>query len=309
MSAQFDILAIGEVNVDLLMIGVREIPEWGTEVLCDTMALRMGGSTANFACAAAALGLKTALVSWVGDDDFGSLLVGELQRAGVDTRYVRRRSDCPTGLTVALSGAQDRAFVTALGTIDKLAADDVPREALQAARHIHIGSFFLQAALRPQVTALIQQARQAGCTASLDAGYDPAEQWSEDIVAAAAAADLFLPNETEACAIARRDDPMDAGAALADATGSLVVVKLGPDGACAFRGSERVCQPAFPVEVVDTTACGDAFNAGFVAAWLDGKPLDECLRVGNACGALMATTAGNDVSVLRRENIERLVAG
>ncbi|MBC7286586.1 MAG: carbohydrate kinase family protein, partial [Armatimonadetes bacterium] len=77
MEHDFEVVAIGEVNVDLLMIGVRDIPRWGTEVLCDTMALRLGGSTANFACAAAALGLRTALVSWIGEDDFGQFLVSQ----------------------------------------------------------------------------------------------------------------------------------------------------------------------------------------------------------------------------------------
>ena len=309
MPREFDILAVGEVNVDLLMIGVPEIPSWGTEVLCESMTMRLGGSTANFACAAAALGLKAALVSWVGEDDFGKFLLEQLRATGVDTRYTRPRSDFPTGLTVALSGHADRAFVTALGTIDKLAAEDVPQQALHQARHIHIGSYFLQAALRPGIVELLDRARQAGCTSSLDAGYDPEERWSQDILAAARAADIFLPNETEACAIAGVSDPLAAGRQIAAETGSVVVVKMGPAGACAFAEGDEICAEGYSVSVADTTACGDAFNAGFVAGWLGGRPLRDCLRLGNACGALIATVAGNDVSVLTRENIDRLAGG
>jgi len=307
MSRELDLLALGEVNVDLILAGLPRIPDWGTEVLARSMDLRLGGSTANFACVGSALGLRVALVSWVGEDDFGSFLRGELERMSVATEHVRRAPDCPTGLTVALSGAADRAFVTALGTIDCLRGDHVPDDLLASARHLHVGSYFLQSRLRPDVPALFARAHALGLSTSLDAGYDPSEQWDGGLRPALAETDVFLPNEDEATAITGRGDPEEAAAHLA-AVCPLVVVKLGPEGACAHDGRDLHRQAGHKVRVVDTTACGDAFNAGFLHARLRGADLDDCLRSGNACGALMATVKGNDPSALSPEALQALLS-
>lgn len=308
MPATFDIVALGEVNVDLILSGVCQLPQWGAEVLAADHTMRLGGSTANFACACAALGLRVALVAWVGEDDFGRFLVAELERLGVETKYVRRCQRTPTGITVAISGAEDRAFVTSLGTIGRLCGEDVPVDLLRGARHVHVGSYFLQPRLRPALAELFGEARRAGASTSLDLGYDPAEEWDGGLKEVLPFVDVFMPNEVEAEAITGLPDPLEAAGELA-ARGPLTVVKMGPDGSCARDRTGTYRQAAFSVDVVDTTGCGDAFNAGFIWARLDGRPVDECLRLGNACGALIATVAGNDVSVLSRQAAEALAAG
>ncbi|MGD9519291.1 MAG: carbohydrate kinase family protein [Armatimonadota bacterium] len=308
MSYDFDILALGEVNVDLILAGLPRIPDWGTEVLAESMDLCLGGSTANFACVAAALGLRVALVSWVGQDDFGAFLVAELQRMGVATDHVRQATDCSTGLTVALSGSRDRAFVTALGTIDYLRGAHVSDGLLATARHLHVGSFFLQSKLRPDLPELFRRAHACGVSTSLDVGYDPAEQWDSDLYSVLAETDVFLPNEVEAMAISGKASPEEAAAMLA-ALGPLAVVKLGSQGSCAHDRTALCCQPGYEVQVVDTTACGDAFNAGFLHGWLQGLSLQDCLRWGNACGGLMATVAGNNTSAVSAEAVASLIRG
>lgn len=307
MGQSLDVLAVGEVNVDLIMAGLERLPDWGTEVLAGGMDLRLGGSTANFACACAALGLKVELVAWVGRDAFGDFLLGELDRCGVGRRWVRQADDRSTGLTVSLSSKSDRAFVTALGTIDYLRAEHVPQEALAAARHVHVGSFFLQTALQPGLLNLLQQARARGASVSLDTGYDPAERWDGHLRSVLPHVDLFFPNDVEACAVTGTTSPQAAAEALA-ALGPTAVVKLGAEGSCAHDGSALYHAPAYPVPVADTTACGDAFNAGFLWAWLRGKSVPEALSYGNAAGALMATVGGNDSTVLSAASLEAFLA-
>jgi sugar/nucleoside kinase (ribokinase family) len=294
---EYDVLAVGEINVDLIMAGVPRMPEWGTEVLATGLDLRLGGSTANMACACAALGMKTALAAFVGEDAFGDLLMDELAKSGVDGRYVGRAKGVPTGLTVAVSSQTDRAFVTALGAIDYLRGADVSDEALAATRHVHIGSYFLQSALREGAADVVARAKACGATVSLDPGYDPSETWDDGLQDLVGKVDVFLPNEVEARAIAGNRDVERAAKALA-ARGTLAVVKLGVEGACACDGQRFSVEEGFTVEVADTTACGDAFNAGFLQGWLAGRPVEECLRLGNAAGALMATVTGNDARVL-----------
>ncbi len=197
----FDVLVIGDLNIDLILSGIPRLPAYGEEVLATGITRRLGGSAANFAVCCARLGMSVAFVANVGRDDFGELLISELRRWGIATDCVRIREDLATGITVSLSGAHDRAFVTYVGTIDSLRGQDVPRELLLRCRHMHIASYFLQTMLQPDCRALTRAAHAAGLSVSLDTGYDPAEQWNGDLLELISEVDLFLPNEVEAQAI------------------------------------------------------------------------------------------------------------
>jgi sugar/nucleoside kinase (ribokinase family) len=122
-------------------------------------------------------------------------------------------------------------------------------------------------------------------------GFDPEERWNSDVTRALRSVDVFLPNEVDLAAITRCGDT-EASLRSLEASGSTcTVVKLGRSGAMARARGEVVHVPAFPVEPVDTTGAGDSFNAGF-HAFLYGWPLRECLRAGNACGALSTRALG-----------------
>ncbi len=302
----FDVLVIGDLNIDLILSGIPRLPAYGEEVLATGITRRLGGSAANFAVCCARLGMSVAFVANVGRDDFGELLISELRRWGIATDCVRIREDLATGITVSLSGAHDRAFVTYVGTIDSLRGQDVPRELLLRCRHMHIASYFLQTMLQPDCRALTRAAHAAGLSVSLDTGYDPAEQWNGDLLELISEVDLFLPNEVEAQAITGTTSAEAALAALS-AMVPVAVVKLGPDGAIACEDARTVHVPGFAVSVTDTTCCGDAFNAGFIDAMLAGQPLPDAVARGNACGGLMASVMGNDAEVLSREAVARLV--
>ena len=251
--------------------------------------------------------MNAALCARVGRDDFGDFLVAELQKAGVATELVIRDDDLRTGITVSLSGREDRAFVTYVGTIDSLTKADVPDALIQRARHIHIGSYFLQRKLQPDIPGIFAAARDVGTTTSLDTGYDPYEEWDGGLVAALANVDVFLPNEVEARALARTDDPLAGARSLATVAGQ-VVLKLGADGSVLVDGARETSMAAFEVDVVDTTCCGDAFNAGFLHAMLDRRPPEERLRWGNAAGAIVAGGSGTSAQMLSHEAIEELIA-
>jgi len=192
-------------------------------------------------------------------------------------------------------------MLTATGTIDRLRAEDVPREVLPHIRHIHAGSTGIQPRLRPGLPALYREARAAGVTSSFDTNWDPDRRW-EGIDPMLATTDVFLPNEREAALISGVMDPLEAAHALVaraaaagrdpDAGPLTVVVKLGADGALAVRGDEALRVPAERVEVVDSTGAGDGFNAGFIYGFLDGRPLAECLALGVACGSLSVRAIG-----------------
>jgi sugar/nucleoside kinase (ribokinase family) len=288
----FDLLVIGDLNPDLVLTDADVVPEFGQkEKLVADAALEMGGSSAICAVQAAKLGLRTTFVGKVGDDGFGHLMRGELQKNGVDTSLMIVDPGIKTGLTVNLNTGDDRAMLTYLGSISALQPEDLPAGHCSRTRHVHVGSFFLQTGLQSGLAAFFQQARAQGVTVSLDTGWDAEERWNGPLTAALAQVDVFLPNENELCAIARVADPLAALEQLA-AQIPVIAMKQGPAGATARRSAE-VAQCAPPaVQVVDAVGAGDSFDAGFLYGFLHGWPLAECVRLGCYCGAWSTRWSG-----------------
>ena len=288
----FDLVVLGDVNPDLVLSGDVE-PAFGqAERLADDARLTVGGSGAIVACGAARLGLRVALCGVVGDDLFGRWIREEIGGRGVDVTGLVTGPTLPTGLSVVLSTSNDRAILTFPGTIPTLGVDSVDRDLLAEARHVHVSSYFLQRTLTLDLPPLLDKAHAGGATTSIDPNWDPDESWNGGLRLALSHTDVFLPNREEAVRIAGSPDVDDAALELAR-TAKLVVVKLGAEGATAYEGTTRIRAPASPApEVVDTTGAGDSFDAGFLASWLAGDPLERSLALGNACGALSSRKLG-----------------
>ena len=124
--------------------GVGIVPEFGQkEKLVENDSLEMGGSCSIFACQTGKLGLNTAVVGRVGDDQFGELVINTLQDSGVSTTCIKKDHRQKTGISVALSTIEDRGILTYNGTIDGVEPEDITDDLLKSVRHLHIGSYFL----------------------------------------------------------------------------------------------------------------------------------------------------------------------
>jgi sugar/nucleoside kinase (ribokinase family) len=292
VSAPLDLLVVGDANPDLVLSGGDVVPAFGQrERVVERATLTIGGSSAITACAAARLGLRTALVAAVGDDPLGRWMLEALTERGVDVSGCVVRPDVATGVTVVLARPEDRASLTALGAMGVLREEMVGRERLAAARHVHLGSLYLQPALTEGAVRIVRDARAAGATTSADTGWDPTERWERPAVVDEV--DLLVPNAGEAVALAGASDgDLDVALERLAAGGRTVAVTLGPDGAVARTGTEIVRAPAVAVEVVDTTGAGDTFTAGLIAGRLRGLGPEEALRLACACGSLSTRAAG-----------------
>ncbi|MEO8687414.1 MAG: carbohydrate kinase family protein [Solirubrobacteraceae bacterium] len=276
-----DLLVVGDVNADIVLRGGDLVPAFGQrEQLVDHAELVLGGSGAIVAAGAARLGLRVAMAGCVGDDALGRAMLDALE--GVDVRAVRTVTQ-PTGVSVGLARADDRAVLTALGALASLRAEDVPASMLAEARHVHVASPFLQPGLD-----LAAIASRATGTTSLDPGWDPHERWE----LAWEGFDVLLPNAQEARRLTGGGGDVEAAARSLAASGPLVVVKLGAEGALAAGGGGLVRARAPQVDPVDATGAGDSFDAGFFAARLAGEGLADALALGCACGALSTRAAG-----------------
>ena len=177
---QFDVITVGELNVDLILNKIQGFPEVGKEILAKNMTLTLGSSSAIFASNLSSLGTKVSFIGKVGDDMFGEVVTTELSAKGVDSSLLLTDTELNTGVTVVLNYQEDRANVTYPGAMESLTLDDITEDKLKLGRHMHFASLFLQDGISPDVIGLFKRAKEAGLTTSLDTQWDPSEQWSFD---------------------------------------------------------------------------------------------------------------------------------
>jgi sugar/nucleoside kinase (ribokinase family) len=287
-----DLVVLGDANPDLVLHGGDVVPAFGqAERLVESATMTIGGSGAILACGAAKLGLRVAICAVVGDDLFGSFVRDGLRDAGVDIGGVVVDPVAQTGVTVVLSGPQDRAILTMPGTISALTDGSIDRSVLERARHVHVSSYYLQRSLTPGLPAIFDEVHAAGSTASVDPNWDPSGAWDAGLLQLLDKVDVFFPNAMEATRIAHTSD-LDAAVRSLAARAGVVAVKNGDRGALASDGAAVHRVEGLLVQAIDTTGAGDSFDAGFLSAWLGGEPVDRALALANACGSLSTRSMG-----------------
>jgi sugar/nucleoside kinase (ribokinase family) len=301
------VLVAGEINVDLILQGYQAFPTPGKEVLVDDFVMTLGSASAICAVGLARLGTPVAFAGKVGDDVWGRYCLDAMAAAGIDLSLVVGDPEIKTGVTVSITSTRDRALVSYLGSILALRGSDVSDGMLKSFDHLHVSSYFLQQGLRPSCGALFARAHALGLTTSLDPGFDPAETWGRDLVETLREVDLFFPNEVELQGMTGSTSTAE-GLAQLDNGRTRIVAKLGSQGCMTKDGDRFVEARAFPVVPLDTTGAGDSFDAGFLHAWLAGRPLLECLRWGSACGSLSTRGLGGTGSQATSSEVERLLA-
>lgn len=303
----FDVVALGELNVDLILNQIDGQPEIGKEKFCQDMILTLGSSTAIFAANAAALGTKVAFCGMIGNDSFGTLVNDSLQKKHVDTRYLIHTDKYATGATICLNYDEDRANVTYQGAMDHMAFADINKELFENTKHIHISSIFMQTALKNDIIAILEYAKQKGVTTSLDTQWDPVEKWDLDYAKVLPLIDVFLPNEKELKFLTHSttlEEALDKIRPYINAA----VIKQGNKGSLLItKEGVQHQQPAFlNTHVVDAIGAGDSFNSGFISQFVLGKSLEECQRYGNMTGAINTTAAGGTGAFTSKEDVERI---
>ena len=230
----YDIAAIGELNVDIILNGIESEPEIGKEKFCKDMTVTLGSSTAIFAANAASLGSKVCFVGMVGKDSFGDLVCKSLEARGVDTAYLIH-GETPTGATICMNYGEDRANLTYQGAMDVMGFDDIDKSVFDRTRHIHLSSLFMQSGLLRDIHKILDLAAQKGVTVSLDTQWDPAEKWALDYRSVLPKITVFMPNETELKALTGKPDLESAIAEVLPYLGNAMLVKCGSRGSLLVR--------------------------------------------------------------------------
>ncbi|MEV5574432.1 carbohydrate kinase family protein [Spirillospora sp. NPDC052269] len=292
------ITVVGNVNLDVLMSDVADLPEPGTERIVPPIALRTGGSAANTAITLARLGRSTVLAGLLGDDDTAHLLRRQLDIPGLHTRLARMPGT-HTGVTVAVeSPGRDRAFLSSLGAMADLDADAVPEDVLPAAFVLLSGYFLLPGIQGAPARTLLDRARAAGARTALDTGWDPGgwpPETRADVLALLRHVDVFLPNDDEIRTLTGHSSVEAAAREVADTTGAIVVVKCGARGALLARPGQPVtAHAAVNVQVRDSTGAGDAFNAGLLHRLADGAEPEAAVEYASSVAATVISKPSHD---------------
>ncbi len=303
-----DIVVVGDLNVDLVLAGLPALPAHRELRVAKGMRFALGGSSGIFACNAARLGARVGFVGKVGEDEFGDFLQRRLKESGVDTsRLVRDRTE-RTGICISMSFPEDYAMVSYAGIREIFRLEDVDLEYVKTARHLHMSGYYLLPAMRPGVVRLFREAKQAGLTTSLDPDHDASGTWDGGIGDLLPFVDFFFPNEHESLCITGASD-LETAAARLRGRAATTVIKCGAEGALAVSASTTLSVPAFRIKPLDTTGAGDSFAAGFIVQFLQGATLEQCIRWGNACGALSTQALGGTEGFPNVAEVERFLEG
>ena len=304
---QFDIIALGELNVDLILNQIEGYPEIGKEKFAGQMTLTLGSSTAIFAANAAALGAKVAFCGMIGNDSFGDLVETSLRKKGVDTRYLIRQDKYATGATICMSYDEDRANLTYQGAMDYMSLEDINPEVFKNTKHIHISSIFMQSGVKRDLMKILELCKQNGVTTSLDTQWDPVEQWDLDYAEVLPLLTVFMPNETELKFLTKSETLEEAIEKIRPYLNA-AVIKCGSRGSLLLQKDkpDRRQAALLNKQVVDCIGAGDSFNSGFITRLAEECTLEVCQQYGNMTGAVNTTAAGGTTAFTSREDVERV---
>jgi len=311
--ASYDVLAIGRSSIDLYahQIGVPM-----TEVT--SFDAYVGGCPTNISVGTRRLGLKSALLTAVGQDQVGDFVLAFLEREGIETRFIPRKPKHRTSAVILTIMPPDRFPLTYYreGCADReLTCDDVRAAPVaESAIVVVSGTGLTHEPSRSATLFAADRARTAGRDVFLDLDYRP-DQWgsraeyAETVRRLSSRSTIVVGTEDEVIAAADDNDlPRAIDAVLASGPETLIV-KRGADGAsiCSRGGAPREV-PSFPIEVLNVLGAGDAFASGLIWGLRRGLPLERAVRMGNAVGAIVVTRHGCANFMPTEPEVEEFVA-
>jgi sugar/nucleoside kinase (ribokinase family) len=301
------IATVGVHVLDTHVIGVESIPEGSDGQLVETIRWSPAGTAGGTAVVLARLGAEVSSYGAVGGDPIAAALLALLEAEGVGVAGLVRKDEQQTSSSVIpVRPNGDRPAWHCIGANGAFTLDDLDLTSLVGITHLHLGGpEFLGGDAAGE---LLAHARSIGATTSLDilAPGDPDMlAW---IAAALPHADYLLPNDEQVLGFTGATDLVEGARALVAAGAGCVAATAGSRGAVVVTADEVIEVPAYDLEVVDTTGCGDAFSAGFLRGLSLGRDLRGAAELGCGTAAQVAQGLGTDAGTYDLESVEKFIA-
>jgi sugar/nucleoside kinase (ribokinase family) len=294
-----DAVALGAHVLDILGRPVTHIPEGQGAQILDEIRLAPAGTAAAAAVGLAKLGATVASVGAVGMEALGDELIRALGSVGVDTRYIARKSGVQTSASILpIRPNGDRPALHAIGANPHFSLDDIPWSVIESTRHVHLGGPDVMRGLgRDGAREILRRAREHGASTSMDLLGEGSPKALSILAPALEFVDWMMPNFDQAAMLTGERMPEAAALRLLGCGVGGVILKLGAAGSLMITRRENRRLGAHKIEVSDTSGCGDAYCAGFIRGLLLAWPPEECMRLGTAAAALVATGLGSDAGI------------
>jgi sugar/nucleoside kinase (ribokinase family) len=302
----FDVLVVGELNVDIILDNIRGFPVLGKEIISEALTVTLGSSSAIFASNLSSLENKVGFLGKIGNDNFAKIVIDSLNQKRVNTDNIIQSEKYKTGLTVVMNYDMDRANITFPGAMEHLKQKEISDGLLKKARHLHLSSVFLQTSLLKGISKLFKRAKDLGLTTSMDPQWDPSEKWNLDLEELLPHVDIFMPNTEEFKHLTKSED-IHSALEKVKSFSKNIIIKDGENGAHLWDTKKLISKSAFlNKNIVDCIGAGDSFDAGFISEFLGGKDLEKCLEVGNVTGAVNTTESGGTTAFKNIEAIREI---
>ena len=299
---RWDVLGIGDTDVDLFL-SVPRLPRRDEKVLGRYLGEFPGGVIANFCCASSRIGMRTGLVTVVGDDRYGEMAIASLHEASVNTDLVIVK---PGGQTffcvVMLDDSGEKALTLVVTDCIAPLPEDLDPETFGAARLVHLIANDVDV-----TTWVAREANRRGTLVSLDIEPTTTVDASPaGFKALLSLVDLAFPNAAGLRSLVGGDELAGAREILRMGP-KVVVVTMGAQGCLIVTEDETIRLPAYAVPVADTTGAGDCFNGTFVSGYLKGWDLRRCGTVASAAAAISVTKIGSRTALPTLNEIDRFL--
>ncbi|UZP68812.1 ribokinase [Desulfovibrio mangrovi] len=299
------LIVLGSVNADHVL-RVEQFPRPGETLVGHDYQVIPGGKGANQAVAAARFGADIGFIACVGADDFGSRMISEFQKDGMDTRAVMQVPDKPTGIAfIQIAASGENSIVISAEANACL----TPKAIEPHLAYVRQAETLLMQLESPMETIMLaaDEARKAGVTVILNPA--PARPLPDELLASLT---MITPNETEAAVLTGVEvkseaDARKAAAILRGKGVESVIITLGAQGAFYSGADGDRLIPGFRVQATDTTAAGDTFNGALAGALQEGLGIDEAIRMAHAAAAISVTRLGAQTSVPYRTEIDEFL--
>lgn len=300
------VVTAGVHVLDTHLFGVESIPEGSSGQLIESSRISPAGTAGGTAVVLSRLGIEVTTHGAIGNDAAGDLLQQLLEREGILTRLVRKADHQTSTSVIPVRPNGDRPAWHCIGANGAFTPSDVPGDAFAAADHVHLGGpeFLGGDAARD----LLVRAHAAGATTSVDilAPGDPdLLAWIE---AALPHVDYLLPNDEQVLGFTGAATVEEGSRTLRERGVGCVATTAGRRGAFVVTAAEEAWVPAFAIEVVDTTGCGDSFSAGFLCGVGEGRSVLDSATLGCAVAAHVAQGIGTDAGVYDLRSVKGFIA-